>query len=672
MVVRRTFRTKAFMLMLTLLIVHRSSPCLFAGEPDTNDSEDFFEMSLEELMNVKITTHSKKEEKLFRTPAAAYVLTGEDIRRSGATTVADALRMVPGLQVARITSSKWAVTARGFNSEFSKKMLILIDGRSIYNPHWGGVRRDTQEVMLEDVQRIEVIRGPGGTLWGPNAINGIINVITKNAKDTQGTLLVGGGGSEERGFGKVRYGDKINENTHYRVYAEYFDRAGSTLRNGDSGRDSWQSAQGGFRIDGDPTHRDQWTLLGDIHDADVGQLVTRRFLAPPFGETVFHENTVTTGNLLGRWKRTFSEESDMIWQVYYDRRRRVEELICETFNTYDIDFQHRFQTNDRHEITWGVGYRYYRHTLDGSFNYSLDPRHRDMYLYSGFLQDRISLVPDKLELTVGSKLLDHYSTGFEYQPSGRLLWTPDRRNSVWGAITRAVRTPNRIDRDSRIRLAAFQTGPTVSILEVHGNRDIDSEDVIAYELGYRTRATDKLSFDIAGFVNVYDDLVSSESRPPISEPGLTILPNVFENNLDGETYGAEISTTYFAAKNWRLSAGYAFLQMQLHPKNPNTSRDAVIEGQSPHNEFHLRSFYCPTENLDVDFLLYYVDSLPSEDVSSYVRFDARLGWHITPNMELSVVGQNLFEDEHFEFGGEAGQFPTAVERGFYIKLKYLF
>jgi iron complex outermembrane receptor protein len=643
-----------------------------AGGHDANDREDLFEMSLEELMNVEITTPSKKEEKLLRTPAAAYVLTGEEIRRSGATTVADALRMVPGLQVARVTSSKWAVTARGFNSEFSKKMLILIDGRSIYNPHWGGVRRDTQEVMLEDVERIEVIRGPGGTLWGPNAINGIINVITKDAKETQGTLLVGGGGSEERGFGKVRYGDKINENTYYRVYAEYFDRAGSTLRNGDSGRDSWQSAQGGFRIDGDPTQRDEWTLLGDIHDADVGQLVTRRFLAPPFGETVFHENNVTTGNILGRWKRTFSEESDMIWQVYYDRRRRVEELISETFNTYDIDFQHRFQTNDRHEITWGVGYRYYRHTLDGSFNYSLSPRHRDMYLYSGFLQDRISLVPDKLELTVGSKLLDHYSTGFEYQPSGRLLWTPDQRNSVWGAITRAVRTPNRIDRDSRIRLLAFQTGPTVTSIEAFGNRDIDSEEVVAYEIGYRTRATDKLSFDIAGFVNVYDDLVSTERREPIPEPGLTILPNVFENNLDGETYGAEISTTYEASKNWRLSAGYAFLQMQLHPKNPNAWRDAVIEGQSPHNEFHLRSFYCLTDNLDVDLLLYYVDSLPSEDVSSYIRFDARLGWHITPNMELSVVGQNLFEDEHFEFGGEAGQFPAAAERGFYIKLTYLF
>jgi iron complex outermembrane receptor protein len=658
--------------VLSLLGQRTPQSQAFAQKRDANAPEDFFEMSLEELMNIEITTPSKKEEKLFRTPAAAYVLTGDEIRRSGAMSVADALRMVPGLQIARINSNELAVSSRGFNREFSKRMLIMIDGRSVYNPHWGGIRRDSRDVMLEDIDRIEVIRGPGGTLWGPNAINGIVNIITKNAKDTQGGLLSGGGGTEEQGFGTVRYGDKIDEETYYRVYAKYFNRGDGTQRNGDSGKDGWEVLQGGFRFDGDPTDRDQWTVLGDIHDGDVGHLATKRFPTPPLSELVFHENTVTGGDILGRWKRTFSEESDMIWQIYYDRQRRVEERLSETINTYDIDFQHRFAVDDRHEITWGLGYRYYRHTLDGSFTYSLNPRHRDMYLYSGFLQDRISLVADKLELTVGSKILEQHSTGFEYQPSGRLLWTPDERNSVWGAITRAVRTPNRSDTDPRIRLTAFQTGPTITSLEVFGNRDIDSEDVIAYELGYRTRATDKLSFDIAGFVNVYDDLVSSESRPPISEPGLTILPRVFENNLDGETYGVEASTTYFAAKNWRLSAGYAFLQMQLHPKNPNTSRDSVVEGQSPHNEFHLRSFYCPNDYLDLDLLLYYVDNLPTGDIPSYVRLDARLGWHISPNMELSVVGQNLLDEKHLEFGGEAGQVPTEAERGFYIKLTYLF
>jgi len=345
----------------------------------------------------------------------------EDIRRSGATSIMDALRMVPGLHVARINANKWAISSRGFNNEFANKMLVMIDGRSIYTPHYGGVRWDTYDVMLEDVERIEVIRGPGGTLWGANAVNGIINIFTKHTRDTQGTLVTGGGGTEEQGFGAVRYGDKMGDNTHLRVYSKYFNRDDGTQMTGASGRDGWNVFRGGFRIDHDPTDRDQWTLLADIHDGNVGQLGTEHSLTAPFSQPYIHENTLNGGDMLARWKRTFSPDSDMTLQVYYNRERRLEKVFSESLNTYDIDFQHRFPWHDNHEITWGLGYRLDRHNLDGSFSYSLDPRYDNLNLYSGFVQDKVSLVPDRVELTIGTKVLQHHCSDVEFQPSVRLL-----------------------------------------------------------------------------------------------------------------------------------------------------------------------------------------------------------------------------------------------------------
>jgi iron complex outermembrane receptor protein len=672
MVMRNNSLIKTLLLAVTGLIVFGPGVHSFAQQQEANEPEDFFDMSIEELMNLEITTASKKKEKLFETPAAAYVITSEDIRRSGATSIPDALRMVPGLQVARINANKWAITSRGFNNEFADKMLVMIDGRSIYTPHYGGVRWDTHDVMLEDIERIEVIRGPGGTLWGANAVNGIINIITKNAKDTQGGLLSGGGGTEEQGFGAARYGDKIDENTYFRVYSKYFNRGDGTQAAGGSGEDGWDVFRGGFRIDSRPTDRDEWTLLGDIYDGDVGQTGTRYSLTAPIAQSYTHENRLSGGNMLARWKRTFSADSSFMLQIYFDRERRLEEVFSSTLNTYDIDFQHRFGLNDSHQITWGLGYRLDRHIVDGTFGYSLDPRHDELDIYSGFVQDRIPLVADTLELTVGTKLLHHHYTGLEFQPGGRLLWTPDNRNTVWGSVTRAIKTPARHDRDATTSWGVFQVGPSTVSQEAYGNHHVESEEVMAYELGYRTQATDKLVLDITGFVNDYEEILATERTANISKPGYTIWPNVVGNNLHGQTYGAEMSATYQALENWKLNAGYTFLQMQLHPDNSNITRDAAGEGQSPHNQFHLRSFFGLSDDLELDFSLYYVDNLPEGDIAHYLRFDARLGWHIAKNTELSVVGQNLFDKRHPEFGVDAGQTQTEAERGLYIKLTHRF
>lgn len=645
-----------------------------AQQPQATEPEDFFDMSIEELMAVKITTASKKEQRLFGTPAAAYVITSEDIRRAGATSIPDALRMVPGLQVARVNANNWAVSSRGFNNVFANKLLVLIDGRSVYTPHWGGVHWEIHDVMLEDVERIEVIRGPGGTLWGANAVNGIINIITKNAQDTQGGLLSGGSGTEEEGFGAVRYGDKIDDNTYFRVYSKYFNRDDGTQPTGEDGGDGWDLFRGGFRIDSYPTQRDHWTVLGDIYDGDVGQRGTISSLIAPLSTPYAYQNSVNGGDILARWKRTFSQDSDMILQIYYDRERRATQNIDETINTYDFDFQHRFPLRDGHEVIWGLGYRLDRHTVDGTFNYSLDPRHEDLDLYSGFLQDRISLIEDELELTVGSKVLKHYYSDVEFQPSGRLRWTPDERNTVWAAATKAVRTPSRYDTGSTTSWGVFRVGPLTISQEAYGNPDVVPEKATAYELGYRTKPCDKLILDLAGFLHIYDELIATERGANIPQSGYTIWSYTIDNNLEGKTYGVEASATYQASESWRLNAGYTFLQMQLDPDNSSvvSPQDTPTEGESPHHQLHLRSFYDLSDDIELDFSLNYVDNLPEGDIAHYLRFDARLGWNIAKNTELSVVGQNLFDKRHSEFGAGRGKVPTDAERGFYIKLTHRF
>ena len=664
--------------ILSVMAFFTYSTSVFAESTEANEQTEFFEMSIEDLMNIEITLASRKQQKLFKTPTAVYVITNEDIRRSGASTIPDLLRMVPGMEVARINSNKWAITSRGFNQEFANKLLVMIDGRSIYGPLFGGIRWDTHDVMLEDVDRIEVIRGSGGTLWGSNAVNGIINIVTKNAKDTQGTILVGEVSDIEHNLTAARYGGKLNNSTYFRIYSKYFDRDDSPnpdhIHNTDhSVKDEWDTFRTGFRIDSYPKENDHWTLIGDIYNGNIGESTTIYSLTSPISQESSHHNKISGGDLLGRWERTLSKDSDMKLQVYYNRDKRLEKKFNETIDTYDIDFQHRFGLTEQHELSWGLGYRLDRHTVDGTFNYSLSPRHRDLSIYSGFIQDNITVIKDKLEVILGTKVEHNYYTGLEWQPSGRFIWTLDDRNAIWGSVTRAVRIPNRHDTDNTTSWGVFQVGPSVISQEAYGNGDVDSEKVIAYELGYRTRPTEKMFIDVTGFINKYDNLMATERLANVSKAGYTIWPNRQDNKLYGETYGVELSASYQAAKNWKLFAGYTFLQMQLHTRSSSTStRDATIEGQSPHNQFHLRSYLDLDDNLELDCSLKYVDNLPTGNIQNYIRFDLRLGWHVTKNMELSLVGQNLFDNRHSEFGESQGQSVTEAERAFFAKLTYSF
>jgi iron complex outermembrane recepter protein len=624
------------------------------------------QLSLEELMGVEVTSVSKKEEKLFEAAAAIYVITQEDIRRSGATSIPEVLRNVPGLDVARLNSNAWEIMARGIITT-ANKLLVLIDGRSVYTPLFAGVFWDVQDTLMEDIERIEVIRGPGGTLWGANAVNGVINIITKHAKETQGWLVTGGGGTEERGFGGVRYGGKLSENAGYRFYAKYFKRDDLVRRDGGDAADQWQMGQGGFRIDWHASDKDLLTFQGDLYGGKVGgQTVSSA--TPPFLET--GDASVGGGNVLSRWTHHFSEVSDLQLQVYYDRtERRIPDFFSETRDTFDVDGQHRFPWGQRHDIIWGFGYRYTQDKVDGSFSVSVEPDRRGTHLLSLFVQDDITLIPDRLRMTLGSKFEHNDFSGFEIQPNVRLSWMPSAQHTVWAAVSRAVRTPTRLEHDMRLTAVLIPSIPPV-IATVFGDRDFVSEELLAYELGYRLQPHPRLSLDIAAFYNVYDNLLSLEGPgPPQLSPSGVVLPFVQANNFQGETYGIEVLANYRLTNWWRWQVGYSFLQAHLRPKRGSVDMisEAVAEGSSPHHKVFWRSLMNLPANVELDTALRFVDDLPSQNVRSYVALDVRLGWRPTKNLELSVIGQNLLDDRHLEF---SSVIPTEIQRGVYGKVTW--
>lgn len=684
---------RTFVLMALLL----SDSSAVAGETNATESlirtnlfdsarpaqPDLTEYSIEDLMNISVTSF-RRPQTFSQSPAALSVLTQEDIRRSGATTIAEALRMVPGLDVARVDSHQWAISSRGFNDVFANKLLVMMDGRSVYTPLFSGVFWDVQDTMLEDIDRIEVVRGPGASLWGANAVNGVINIITKSAKETQGTLLTLGTGTEERGFGGVRYGGKINDEIFYRVYAKYFNRDDSALPGGGDANDSLQMGRGGFRIDWQPADINLFTLQGDIYDGEANQTFTR--LSPMPDLTGRYQRfddrdkfDVSGGNLLGRWTHTFSEESSFSFQTYYDRTVRNTAIFDEDRNTFDLDFQHRFPVGERNDIIWGGGYRLLNDDVGNTFDISLNPEKRTTHLLSSFVQDEISLMPDKLALTLGSKFEHNDYTGVEIQPSVRLLWTPHDRHSVWASVSRAVRTPSRAEDDVRLNQ---QGGPVPgSIVALLGNRSFDSEELIAYELGYRVQAHDRLSFDLATFYNDYSHLRSLRSPgtnfffETSPAPPHAVIPFHVGNDLYGETYGAELTATWQMLDWWRWTASYTYLQMQIHDDSaiPDRTSERTLEGSSPHHQISIRSKMDLPHNIELDGAIRYVDVLPAPKVSSYTTLNLRLSWKLRPNVEIAIVGQSLFDNRHLEFTPSTIATQTAeVERAVYGKLTWNF
>jgi len=602
--------------------------------------EQLKKLSLEELLDVEVTSVSRRPEKLLQAASAIQVITAEDIRRSGATSLPEALRLATNLQVARIDSSQYAIAARGFNGGSSNKLLVLIDGRVVYTTLTSTVLWEAQDVLLADIDRIEVISGPGGTLWGSNAVNGVINIITRDASATQGAYATAIGGTAESGAA-LRYGGTLSETTSYRVYAKRFERDSTVKSNGDDALDSWYRTQAGFRFDW-RQQSDALTVQGDVYEGSIDQAVN--------GDKV-----ISGGNLLARWSKTLRNGSQLQIQTYYDRARRdIPGTLGQTVDTYDIDVQQLFRWRDSHTVVWGGGYRESRDTIANTALLAFVPPRFALKLSNLFLSDSMRL-SNRLKLTLGVKLEHNSYTAFEVQPDARLTWRLSEDALLWSSVSRAVRTPSRVDRD----FVAPGTPPYTLLV---ANPTFESETLIAYELGYRAQPLVNTYLSIAAFYNDYDRLRT------VDRVGAGAFPIIITNNMEGSTYGVEVTATQQIYDWWRVSIGYSQLTEQLRFKAGSTDVTTQRGGSDPAHQFSLRSNLYLPHNIDIDIALRSVTALPSPNVPGYIAVDARFSYLLGKDLELSIAGFNLLDERHPEFGVSTTR--SEIERSVYGKVTW--
>ena len=599
---------------------------------------DLSQLSIEQLSNLEVTSVSRQADALSKAPGAIYVITANDVHRSGADSLPEMLRLAPNLEVARSGTSTYGISARGFNQQdaTANKLLVMIDGRIVYSPLFSGTFWDVQNVVPDDIDRIEVMSGPGGALWGANAVNGVINVITKSARDTQGTWISGKSGSLDQSL-NLQHGGMIDENLSYRIYGSYNQRGASVTATGANSGDAANLLQGGFRADW-AQDQDTITLQGDIYNGFQQNV-------PAF---VIKNNT-SGGNAEARWTRDFADKSQLQVQLYFDNAyRQLISGIRANVDTYDVDAQYGFALGN-HNIVVGGGYRFISDSfLKGPSTVALIPAEKSRNLINGFIQDKITL-NDKLNLTVGLKLEDNVYSGLEAMPDARLAWEVTDKDLLWASISRAVRRPTRFDKEL-FTPGIFAGGP-----------DFDSEDLLAYQLGYRGQPFDNLSFSVSAFYNVYDNLRTVEASTSVTFP-LIVL-----NGMEGNTYGVEAWGTLDATDWWRLSAGVNYISKNLSIK-PG-SRDIFglgFPGNDPDYQLSLRSSMSLSEAVTFDWDMRYIPALPAPFIPAYVEANARLGFRLAKGLEFSIVGSNLFQDQHAEFLNPsiaARQIPRSISAG---------
>ncbi len=667
-----------------LCLIALISAALFSTPILAEESVDaYLDLELEDLLSMEVTSVSKKKQRLNEVAAAAYVITQDDIRRSGVTSIPEALRLAPGIQVAKMDSNKWAISSRGFNAQFANKLLVLIDGRSVYTPSYSGVYWEVQDTMLEDIDRIEVIRGPGATVWGANADNGVINIITKQASETQGGLLVAGAGNEEKALTSLRYGAELGEQTFGRIYLKYNDRDSSFAPSLDEqAGDDWNTLRAGFRVDGVLSASNQWTLQGDVYGTDQNHIYQHTWLdpsepanTPPYNDLNVADNFESSGwNLQGRWEQRLSEGSSATLQVYFDHNERKEAVLEQRNDTLDIDFQHQFSSLEGHDIVWGLGYRRIQDDFGNTFSVSLSPEEQTSDLFSTFVQDEIELTPETLRLTLGSKFEHNDYTGFEVQPSARLLWLPKEGHTLWSSVSRAVRTPSRVEDSVSIVTRIIPIGPPPippMILTVNGDEDFEAEELTSIELGYRVQPAERLSLDLALFYNQYKNLATFEPA--------SLTEIIFDNKQEATSRGLELAVDWHLLEWWRLQANYSYIEIEQETASDSADQMSgpVVEGSSPKHQLSLRSAMDFSNEWSLDLWAYYVDELvassfSSTPIPSYTSLNTRLAWRPWEDMELSLVGQNLLQDHHAEFIGESFVTQTEVERSVYGMIRFDF
>jgi iron complex outermembrane receptor protein len=581
------------------------------------------QLRLAQLLDLEVTSVSRRPEKLQEAASAVQVITADDISRSAATSLQEALRLASNVEAAQIDSRQWAITARGFNNVFADKMLVMIDGRSVYTPLFAGVYWDTQSVMLEDLDRIEVISGPGATQWGANAVNGVINITSKSAKDTQGGIVVEGVGTTLRNESELRYGGRLGHDAYYRVYARYFDRGDSERTSGSTASDAWHGAQVGFRADWEQLGDSTVTVQGDAFDSRMGQVGPDNIRA-------------SSGNLLGRWTRQL-HEGDFKFETYVDHtHRRMPGSFTQDIDTFDFDFQHHRPWR-RHDLLWGFGYRVNRDSVVNTPSNAFLPAEVTRQWVNAFIQDEVAIIPERWRVTAGTKVEHNDYTGFEFEPSIRSAWTPDRRQTIWAAMSRAVRTPSRIDRDL--------FSPATPPYRVAGGRNVVSEKLIAYEAGYRLQLTPRFAASLAAYYNGYDDLRSIE---PLNPPAA--FPIEQTSGLRGQSEGVEATLDWTVNSAWRIRAGWTELRVHSEPQPGNLARptrDSIV--RDPRHWATLRSSWDLARFFELDADLRWVAPIASQGVPEYTEANVRFGWQVSDSIDVSLIGQNLLNDRHTEF-----------------------
>jgi iron complex outermembrane receptor protein len=634
------------------------------------------EASLEQLLNIQVTTVSKKEQKLARTAAAVFVLGAEEIRRSGALTLPDLLRLVPGVQVQQVDANAWAISIRGFNSRYSNKVLVLVDGRVVYNTMFSGVYWDQVDVPVEDIERLEVIRGPGATVWGANAVNGVINVITRSAKATPGGLAtaVAGAGPAQ---GLVRYGGRAGSRGAYRTFAKYSRFADQKLPNGQNGDDGWSRMHGGFRTDWELRKSDSLTVQGDWFANRGSQTRNDSFLnsrtAPNFVEDV----NVNGGDLLARWKHASAGGAETSVQAYYDTYRRMDLGTRESSDAGDLDVQHHFVPRGGHDVVAGAGFRAVRSQFLPGGAASLEQPVRTDPLYSAFVQDEVRLAPE-LWLTLGSKVEHNSYTGFEWEPSARLAWTPGSRNAVWAAASRAIRQPARVENAIRVALEPIPLGGGLFLYGVlKGNPAFRSEELRDFEAGYRAQWTKNLSMDAAAYVSLYRRLSTFDPQEPrisLGPSGLRVDQlGLYGNGASARDYGGEVSLNYTLSSRWRVMASYALLHVNLRlaPGSTDPVTGSFDKG-NPKNEIGLRSQVNLRRNMEWDQTLAWVQQLENGTAPGHVRVDSRLGWRLGEAAQFSIVGQDLLYSGHREASDAPWLAETMMSRKVFGRISWTF
>jgi iron complex outermembrane receptor protein len=605
--------------------------------------DDLAELTLEQLSTIEVTSVSKRPERLTDAPASIYVITNDDIRSSGARSLPEALRLAPNLHVARTSASGHVVSARGFASTSANKLLVLIDGRSVYTPLFSGVFWDAQDVMLEDVERIEVISGPGGTLWGTNAVNGVINIITRPASDTQGTLVAAGAGNRES-EGAIRHGGTVGEQGHYRIYGKYFDRDPTTV-NGSPREDAWHKGQAGFRADWDGM-ADYFSVQGNAYRGSEGQPEPGTISLAGI-DMALDTISISGVNLTARWDRRLDNGSSLMLLAYYDRTERtVPPVFAETLDILDVQFLHTLQTAGRHTFAWGAEYRYAMDDVDNRQFIEFLPAREELAWASLFAQDEM-LLRDDLRMVLGARIEHNDYTGYEFLPNLRLAWNATANHMLWTAASRAVRSPSRLDHDTFVPWPF--PGPGTPPYLLAGGPDVRSEIATVYELGYRGRLTPGATFSATVFRADYDHLRSLELHPD----GTHLL---YGNEKEGDTTGIEMWGSYQARPDWRLSAGLMILDMDLRRKPGSSDTSGMSDlGNDPNYQWQLRSTLDITPRHEFDLMVRHVDDLPDPAVPSYTALDARLGWRFNQDAELSLTLENLFDRAHPEFAQQTIQ-----------------